>query len=389
MPTAPGPSGAPTDLDRAGLDPRRSRRRDPRPSSGGTVTRPATTAVTLRWLCPCAFCRGEAGLPGWLDSAPQLTRGADPPGRPPARRPVRDRPDLGRWPPHRLLHVRDAARHVPVRRVHGPTRRRGSADDRPAGPRQPQPRGGPMIIATTPYVAGYRVTETEGPGLRPGRPQPRPGRQRRRRAPVAGRRRDPRVHPAARGHPPPGDRPDGPERDPHGRQCGPLDALRLVGARRDDVRDRGLRDRRRRGRRRLGRDRSPEHAEGGVAATVTAMYGFSRSVLFGLAALSFVGGLTCSGRQWTRHAAACSSRSVGGAADHRPAVRADPLPVRRPPTGRASRSARAAASRRASSIRASRRSPRSSSTRRRAVGCGSTSTRPPATGATSPRTAPD
>jgi DUF971 family protein len=30
-------------------------------------------SVTLRWLCPCAFCRGEAGLPGWLDSAPQLT----------------------------------------------------------------------------------------------------------------------------------------------------------------------------------------------------------------------------------------------------------------------------------------------------------------------------
>lgn len=30
-------------------------------------------AVTLRWLCPCAFCRGEAGLPGWLDSRPKLT----------------------------------------------------------------------------------------------------------------------------------------------------------------------------------------------------------------------------------------------------------------------------------------------------------------------------
>ena len=30
-------------------------------------------ATTLRWLCPCAFCRGEAGLPGWLDSAPELT----------------------------------------------------------------------------------------------------------------------------------------------------------------------------------------------------------------------------------------------------------------------------------------------------------------------------
>lgn len=27
----------------------------------------------LRWLCPCAFCRGEAGMPGWLDSRPTLT----------------------------------------------------------------------------------------------------------------------------------------------------------------------------------------------------------------------------------------------------------------------------------------------------------------------------
>ena len=30
-------------------------------------------AVALRWLCPCAHCRGEAGLPGWLDTAPELT----------------------------------------------------------------------------------------------------------------------------------------------------------------------------------------------------------------------------------------------------------------------------------------------------------------------------
>lgn len=30
-------------------------------------------AVTLRWLCPCAYCRGEAGQPGWLDSGPTLT----------------------------------------------------------------------------------------------------------------------------------------------------------------------------------------------------------------------------------------------------------------------------------------------------------------------------
>jgi DUF971 family protein len=29
--------------------------------------------TALRWLCPCAFCRGEAGLPGWLDSNPTLS----------------------------------------------------------------------------------------------------------------------------------------------------------------------------------------------------------------------------------------------------------------------------------------------------------------------------
>lgn len=29
--------------------------------------------TTLRWLCPCAFCRGEAGMPGWLDSEPTLS----------------------------------------------------------------------------------------------------------------------------------------------------------------------------------------------------------------------------------------------------------------------------------------------------------------------------
>ena len=30
-------------------------------------------AHDLRWLCPCAYCRGEAGLPGWLDTSPTLT----------------------------------------------------------------------------------------------------------------------------------------------------------------------------------------------------------------------------------------------------------------------------------------------------------------------------
>jgi DUF971 family protein len=29
--------------------------------------------TSLRWLCPCAFCRGEAGQPGWLDSDPTLS----------------------------------------------------------------------------------------------------------------------------------------------------------------------------------------------------------------------------------------------------------------------------------------------------------------------------
>jgi DUF971 family protein len=29
--------------------------------------------TALRYLCPCAYCRGEAGMPGWLDSAPTLT----------------------------------------------------------------------------------------------------------------------------------------------------------------------------------------------------------------------------------------------------------------------------------------------------------------------------
>ena len=30
-------------------------------------------AVALRLLCPCAYCQGEAGRPGWLDTNPPLT----------------------------------------------------------------------------------------------------------------------------------------------------------------------------------------------------------------------------------------------------------------------------------------------------------------------------
>ena len=48
--------------------------------AGGTVTLrwpdghvSTYDTVTLRWLCPCAHCRGEAGVPGWLDSNPELT----------------------------------------------------------------------------------------------------------------------------------------------------------------------------------------------------------------------------------------------------------------------------------------------------------------------------
>ena len=37
----------------------------------GHRTRYETTS--LRWLCPCAYCRGEAGMPGYLDSRPQLS----------------------------------------------------------------------------------------------------------------------------------------------------------------------------------------------------------------------------------------------------------------------------------------------------------------------------
>jgi DUF971 family protein len=30
-------------------------------------------AERLRLMCPCAFCQGEAGRPGWLDTDPTLT----------------------------------------------------------------------------------------------------------------------------------------------------------------------------------------------------------------------------------------------------------------------------------------------------------------------------
>jgi DUF971 family protein len=31
-------------------------------------------AASLRLLCPCAYCQGESGRPGWLDTNPTLTQ---------------------------------------------------------------------------------------------------------------------------------------------------------------------------------------------------------------------------------------------------------------------------------------------------------------------------
>ncbi len=48
--------------------------------AAGTITidwadghRSAYDATTLRLMCPCAFCQGEAGRPGWLGTNPTLT----------------------------------------------------------------------------------------------------------------------------------------------------------------------------------------------------------------------------------------------------------------------------------------------------------------------------
>ena len=70
--------------------------------------------MTLRWLCPCAFCRGEAGMPGWLDSRADADGGADTLVDTHAVGQYAVAPDLGGWPPHRLLHVRAAARGLPL-----------------------------------------------------------------------------------------------------------------------------------------------------------------------------------------------------------------------------------------------------------------------------------
>ncbi len=67
--TPPSPPGSPTVPVRIHLD--RAAGTLELEWQDGHVTR--YDAAPLRWLCPCAFCRGEAGLPGWLDTGPTLT----------------------------------------------------------------------------------------------------------------------------------------------------------------------------------------------------------------------------------------------------------------------------------------------------------------------------
>ena len=61
-------------------------------------------------------------MPGWLDSNPTLTPAQTQLTDLAAGRQLRARADLGRRPPHRLLHVRAAARGVPLPGGHGAAR---------------------------------------------------------------------------------------------------------------------------------------------------------------------------------------------------------------------------------------------------------------------------
>ncbi len=146
---------------------------------------------------------------------PDADRRADPARRRRDGRRLRHRADLGRRPPHRLLHVHDAARPLPVRECTG--------DGPGTPPRHPHPPSWTATRSThdrrhDPVRRRPPRHRIEGHGLRARRPQPGPRRQPDGRAPLARRRRDPRVHEPARGHPPPGPRPPGPERDAPGRQ---------------------------------------------------------------------------------------------------------------------------------------------------------------------------
>ena len=171
----------------AARDPRRPRRRHAARSTwadGHETTYYDLTA--LRWLCPCAYCRGEAGMPGWLDSAPTLTAEQTRLDGPPPRRQLRGLAALGRRPQHRLLHLRPAPPPLPVRgllrpRQHARSARTPGTDLRrgrtrligPCYPRPPvepdsQERLRPRWPPSTPEPARRTVS---GRGVRaPGRP---------------------------------------------------------------------------------------------------------------------------------------------------------------------------------------------------------------------------
>ena len=79
--------------------------------------------TTLRWLCPCAFCRGEAGLPGLARLGPHADGRAGHADRRVDGGPVRHPAHLGGRTWHRLLHVRAPARVLPLPGGCGPPRR--------------------------------------------------------------------------------------------------------------------------------------------------------------------------------------------------------------------------------------------------------------------------
>src|SRR5688572_11246425 len=116
--------------------------------------RAASLAVPLRALPR----RGrDAGL---ARQQPDADRGADHPHRPARGGQLCDLAALGRWPQDGVLHLRAAARPLSVPGVHRSPRGRGG--DAGTDARSRHPRGAPMIVVTTPYVPGHRITDSKG-----------------------------------------------------------------------------------------------------------------------------------------------------------------------------------------------------------------------------------
>ena len=134
--------------------------------AAGTLTvdwadghRTAYDARSLRWLCPCAFCRGEAGLPGWLDSAPTLT---DEQTRLVDVQLVGSYAICPTWGDgHRTGYYSFAMLRArcpcPVCSAAAGGRRAQRAEST-----RPPPRRFDMIVVTTPFLAGNRVLESKG-----------------------------------------------------------------------------------------------------------------------------------------------------------------------------------------------------------------------------------